>query len=105
MNTTTDTPEAAAKRPMPTIGKWRPAAALKEDWQILKTKDYEETGEQHWITVTLAMQVTRPARVAWLTFDDGTRASVPTDKKSGYEFFTRTPGEAERAAKKQEAQP
>lgn len=94
----TEIPEVAVQRPMPTIGKWRPAKALRDGWQILKTEHYEATGNEEWLTIARAMQITAPVRMVNLRFDDDTRLGCLTDPAEGYEFFTRTPTEAARAA-------
>lgn len=94
------TTDAATTRPMPAIGKWRPAAALRDGWQILKTEQYEATGVQQWLTITRALQITAPLPVVSIRTDDDERYGCSTDPADGYEFFTRTPAEAERAAKK-----
>ena len=89
-------------RPMPTIGRWRAAGVLRDGWQILEVTKYEETGEENWLTIERAMQITAPLRVLSMRLSDGTTRGCPADRKSGYEFFTRTHAEIERAARADE---
>lgn len=85
------------KRAMPAIGKWRRAALIRDDWQILKVDKFEKTGVEEWLTVERALQILKPLRVASLKLSDGSTRSCLADKESGYEFFTRTPAERQRA--------
>jgi len=92
--TETDTPA----RPMPAIGKWRPAGVLRDGWQILMIDKFQETGVETWLTIERAMQITAPLRVVSLKLSDGDSYGCPADRASGYEFFTRTQAEIERAS-------
>lgn len=95
---TTETTTASATRPLPAIGKWRPAGVLRDGWQILKVDQFEQTGVEEWLTIKRAIQITAPLRVVSLQLSDGDRYGCPADRASGYEFFTRTHAEIERAA-------
>lgn len=95
---------APRTRPMPTVGKWRAAALMRAGWQILLVAKYEETGVEEWLTIRRVMQIIRPLRVATLSLSDGSTRSCVADRASGYEFFTRTPSEARRAAEQKEKQ-
>ena len=66
MNKTTAPP---AERPMPKIGKWRAAAALRDGWQILLVNKYKETGDPHF-----HKPKPRPSRHGVIT-PDGTPAA------------------------------
>jgi len=85
-------------RPMPTIGRWRPAGVLRDGWQILEVAEYEKTGVETWLTIERAMQITAPLRVVSLKLSDGSTRGCRADKVTGYEFFTRTQAEIKRAA-------
>lgn len=70
----------------PEIGKYRPAARLKEGWQIRRTND-------DWQEITSLVQVTSPLAFAMVTLADGFKVSIPHDQ----EVMTRTPSEAQKA--------
>lgn len=84
-------------RPMPEIGKWRPAGVLRDGWQILEVTKFEETGKESWLTIERAMQITAPLRVVSLKLSDGSLRGCPADRESGFEFFVRTHAEIKRA--------
>ena len=94
-----DETAAQTRRRMPAIGKWRPAGALRDGWLILRTEHYEQTGVEQWLTIARAMQITGPLRVVSITLDGGGQMGCSSDPADGFEFFTRTPAEALRAAK------
>ncbi|MFJ4925377.1 hypothetical protein [Streptomyces sp. NPDC088736] len=62
----------------PEIGQHRPAARLKEGWQLKH--------EGVWTEITSVIQVTSPVAFAMLTLADGFEVSVPHSN----EVFTRT---------------
>ena len=67
-------------------GTYRPAARLKEGWQI--------THNGIWTEITSLVQVTSPVAFAMVTLADGFEVSIPHT----HEVMTRTPAEAKRAA-------
>lgn len=85
---------------MPAIGRWRPAGALRDGWHILRTDHYQQTGDEQWLTIARAMQISGPLRVVSITLDDGSHMGCSSDPAVGLEFFTRTPAEAVRAARR-----
>lgn len=67
-------------------GQYRPAARLKEGWQLQH--------EGVWTEITSVIQVTAPVRMAMVTLADGFEVAVPHT----HEVFTRTKSEIEKAA-------
>ena len=69
----------------PEIGQYRPAARLKQGWQL----KHEGT----WTEITSVVQVYSPLAFAMLTLADGFEVSVP----HSHEVFTRTKAEIVKA--------
>lgn len=68
------------------IGQYRPAARLKEGWQL----KHDDT----WTAITSVVQVTSPVAFAMLKLADGFEVNVP----HSHEVFCRNAAEIRKAA-------
>jgi len=80
---------------MPNIGRWRAPERIRAGWQVFDIGQWQKDGVESWRTVAHALQIKGPIAVAHLRFDDDSTVGVPVG--DGYELFTRTTSEAERA--------